>query len=245
MGQVSIESDVVVDQDSSDNGHATDWHLVHIGVRTKQYYCSRRWSPTDTQPSSRFDGRPRRGAVGLCDVRRGGHCRGSDRGRSRGLHLAQGRRALDGLADRAARASRRLCAHVGRESRHSARACGPQGVYPRAVGTEKRGSHTSRGHVDCVCQRKWMARQRYLFFFFSFRFHPSVMMNLFHTDWFIIAYSVRADRCTVGEGLPDAQGDDQRRFAVVAVRPRRIRGSDKVICLDRMSAPVLLCVKTR
>jgi len=44
----------------------------------------------------------------------------------------------------------------------------------------------------------------------------------------------------MGEGLPDAQGDDRRRFAV---RPRRIRSSDKAICVGRMSAPVLLYVK--
>jgi len=139
-----------------------------------QNNTGRRRSPTNRL--SRSDGRPP-DAVGLCDARRGGHRHGSDRGRSRGPHLARGRGALGRLADRAAQASSRLCACAGRESRHSARARGPQGVYPRAVGPEKCGSHASCGHIDRVCQRKWMARQRYLSFFFLVP--PFVVMDLF------------------------------------------------------------------
>ena len=109
------------------------------------------------------DERPRRRMLlGLCDARRGGHRYGSDRGRSRGSHLARGRGALDGLTDRAAQAHRRLCAHAGGKGRRSARARRPQGVHARDVGREKRGSNASRGHVDRVRQRKWMAGQRYV-----------------------------------------------------------------------------------
>ena len=66
---------------------------------------------------------------------------------------------------------------------------------------------------------------------FFFRFRPSVTVNLFGTDWFIVACtSVRADRCTVGEGLPKPKKMAEDDCT------RRIRTSDKSICVSQMSA---------
>jgi len=187
-------------QFSSDNGHATDWHLVHIGVRIS----SRTHSPHNLTE-----------LIGLCDARGRGRHHGSDRGRSRRPHRARGRGSVDRLASRAAQAHSRLCAHADIQDRRATCACWPQGFGARAVAPDERRSHTPRGHLDCVCRREGVAGQWYLLVFCAGRDIDKL---------FVLLFSLWAWECAVVEGIRNSQGNVRKRSSAC---PRRICGSDE------------------